>query len=68
MSPCGSAFKPDQPLDPKQCVRQQPKEIVGDADVTGSAFLANPDDRKYLFRNLHANSFPCSFEQMTRLF
>lgn len=57
LSQCGPAFKPGQPLDPKQCVRQQPKVLVGGAGVTGSTFLANPDDRTYLFENLHANSF-----------
>lgn len=57
LSQCGPAFKPGQALDSKQCVRQQPKVLVGGAGVTGSAFLANPDYRKYLFENLHANSF-----------
>ena len=57
LSQCGPAFKPGQPLNPKQCVRQQPKVLVGGAGVTGSAFLANPDYRKYLFENLQANSF-----------
>lgn len=57
LSQCGPAFKPGQPLDPKQCVRQQPRVLVGGAGVTGSAFLANPDYRKYLFDNLQANSF-----------
>ena len=57
LSQCGPAFKPGQPLDPKLCVRQQPKVLVGGAGVTGTAFLANPDYRKYLFENLQANSF-----------
>ena len=57
LSQCGPAFQSGQPLDPKQCVRQQPRVLVGGAGVTGSAFLANPDYRKYLFDNLQANSF-----------
>lgn len=57
LSQCGPAFKPGQPLDPKHCVSQQPKLLVGGVGVTGSAFLANPDYRKYLFDNLQANSF-----------
>lgn len=57
LSQCGPAFKPGQPMDPKQCVRQQPKVLVGGAGVTGTAFLANPAYRKYLFDNLQANSF-----------
>jgi len=57
MSECGPALKPGPPLDPKQCVRQQPKVLVRGAGVTGSAFLANPNNRKQLFENLYANSF-----------
>ncbi len=57
LSQCGPAFQPGQPLDPKQCVRHQPKVLVGGAGVTGTAFLANPAYRKYLFDNLQANSF-----------
>jgi adenosylhomocysteine nucleosidase len=54
---CGPAHQAGQPLDPKQCVRQQPKVLVGGVGVTGTAFLANPAYRKYLFDNLQANSF-----------
>jgi adenosylhomocysteine nucleosidase len=57
LSQCGPAFKPGQPLDAKQCVRQQPKVLVGGAGVTGTAFLANAAYRKYLFERLEANSF-----------
>jgi len=57
LSQCGPAHQVGQPLDPKQCVRQQPQVLVGGAGVTGTAFLANPDYRKYLFDKLQANSF-----------
>ena len=45
------------PLDPKRCVRQQPKLVVGGAGATASVFLANAAYRKYLFDELQANTF-----------
>ncbi len=54
---CGPSVKPDGPVDPKACVRQQPRLLVGGAGVSGTAFLANPAYRKYLFEHLQANTF-----------
>lgn len=68
LAQCGPNAKPAAPstaanaaagaaLDPKACVKQPPKLVVGGAGVTGTAFLANPDYRKYLFQHLQANTF-----------
>ena len=42
--------------DPKQCVKEQPKLIVGGRGVSGTAFLANPQYRQYLFEQLQAET------------
>jgi adenosylhomocysteine nucleosidase len=42
--------------DPKQCVREQPQFIVGGRGVSGTAFLANPHYRAYLFEQLQAET------------
>ncbi|MES2946195.1 MAG: 5'-methylthioadenosine/S-adenosylhomocysteine nucleosidase [Pseudomonadota bacterium] len=57
LSQCGPSAKPDQVPDPRLCVRQQPRLLVGGAGVTGTAFLAHPAYRKYLFQHLEANTF-----------
>ena len=57
LSQCGPAAKPDAALDAKQCVRQMPRLVVGGAGASATVFLANADYRKYLFENLHANTF-----------
>ena len=44
------------PPDPKLCVAGQPRLVVGGRGVSGTAFLANPDYRKYLFEQLGAGS------------
>ena len=41
-------------IDPKQCVREKPQLIVGGRGVSGTAFLANPHYRAYLFEHLQA--------------
>ena len=41
-------------IDVKQCVREQPQLIVGGRGVSGTAFLANPHYRAYLFEQLQA--------------
>jgi len=42
--------------DPKQCVKTQPELVVGGRGVSGTAFLANPQYRAYLFEQLHAQT------------
>ena len=42
--------------DPKLCVATQPRVIVGGRGVSGTAFLANPAYRRYLFEELRAQT------------
>jgi len=42
--------------DPKLCVGTQPRVVVGGRGVSGTAFLANPAYRRYLFDELHAQT------------
>jgi adenosylhomocysteine nucleosidase len=42
--------------DPKLCVGTQPRVIVGGRGVSGTAFLANPAYRRYLFDELRAQT------------
>jgi adenosylhomocysteine nucleosidase len=55
---CGprAAKDADGTHDPKHCVREQPRLIVGGRGVSGTAFLANPAYRKYLFEHLQAET------------
>jgi adenosylhomocysteine nucleosidase len=58
LSQCGGApATPETAPDPKRCMKHTPKMVVGGAGVSGTAFLANADYRKYLFENLQANTF-----------
>ena len=43
--------------DPALCVKATPQVIVGGRGVSGTAFLANPQYRSYLFEQLHAETF-----------
>jgi adenosylhomocysteine nucleosidase len=43
--------------DPALCVKTAPQVIVGGRGVSGSAFLANPQYRAYLFEQLQAQTF-----------
>jgi adenosylhomocysteine nucleosidase len=43
--------------DPALCVKTTPQVIVGGRGVSGTAFLANPQYRTYLFEQLHAETF-----------
>ena len=43
--------------DPALCVKATPQVIVGGRGVSGTAFLANPQYRTYLFEQLHAETF-----------
>jgi adenosylhomocysteine nucleosidase len=43
--------------DPTMCVKTVPQVIVGGRGVSGSAFLANPQYRTYLFEQLQAQTF-----------
>ena len=43
--------------DPALCVKTTPQVIVGGRGVSGSAFLANPQYRRYLFEQLQAQTF-----------
>ena len=56
---CGpkAAKGPTGERDPKACVTAQPRLIVGGRGVSGSAFLANPHYRRYLFEQLQAQTF-----------
>ena len=51
---CGP--KAQGPDDAKQCVKTQPELVVGGRGVSGTAFLANPQYRAYLFEQLHAET------------
>jgi adenosylhomocysteine nucleosidase len=42
--------------DPKLCVGTQPRVVVGGRGVSGTAFLANPEYRRYLFDELRAQT------------
>jgi len=42
--------------DPKLCVGTQPRVVVGGRGVSGTAFLANPAYRRYLFDELRAQT------------
>jgi len=54
---CGPRAKSSSgDLDPTQCVREQPQFIVGGRGVSGTAFLANPHYRAYLFAQLQAET------------
>ncbi|WP_417069786.1 5'-methylthioadenosine/S-adenosylhomocysteine nucleosidase [Niveibacterium terrae] len=44
------------PREPLQCVEQTPQLHVGGRGISGSAFLANPDYRAYLFETLSATA------------
>jgi adenosylhomocysteine nucleosidase len=44
------------PRNSKQCVGEQPRLIVGGRGVSGTAFLANPQYRSYLFEHLKADT------------
>lgn len=44
------------PREPRQCVEQMPRLHVGGRGISGSAFLANPDYRAYLFETLQAQA------------
>lgn len=46
----------DAPPDPRLCVKTQPRLVVGGLGVSGTAFLANPQYRAYLFEQLHAET------------
>jgi len=54
---CGPRARlPSGETDPKQCVSEQPRLIVGGRGVSGTAFLANPHYRAYLFEQLQAET------------
>ena len=54
---CGPRAKAsDGAVDPKLCVAQTPRLIVGGRGVSGTAFLANPHYRAYLFEQLQAET------------
>ena len=56
---CGpkAVKSPGADPDPALCVKSEPQVIVGGRGVSGSAFLANPQYRAYLFEQLHAEAF-----------
>jgi len=56
---CGpkAARTPGAEPDPALCVKSVPQVIVGGRGVSGTAFLANPQYRSYLFEQLHAETF-----------
>jgi adenosylhomocysteine nucleosidase len=55
---CGPKARatPGAAPDPALCVKSQPEVIVGGRGVSGTAFLANPQYRTYLFEQLHAET------------
>jgi adenosylhomocysteine nucleosidase len=59
LSRCGpKAVKaPGGDPDPALCVGTTPQVIVGGRGVSGTAFLANAQYRRYLFEQLHAETF-----------
>ena len=54
--PKASATPGAQP-DPKLCVKTLPQVIVGGRGASGTAFLANPQYRTYLFEQLQVQTF-----------
>ena len=56
---CGpkAVKSPGAEPDPTMCVKTVPQVIVGGRGVSGSAFLANPQYRTYLFEQLQAQTF-----------
>ena len=55
---CGpKAKRADATLDEKQCVRQQPRLLVGGRGVSATVFLANAQYRAYLHEVLDAQTF-----------
>ena len=56
---CGpkAVKSPGAAPDPSLCVKTQPTVVVGGRGVSGSAFLANPQYRAYLFEHLQARTF-----------
>ena len=56
---CGpkAAKSPGAEPDPALCVKTAPQVIVGGRGVSGTAFLANPQYRTYLFDQLQAQTF-----------
>lgn len=51
---CGP--KATGPDDAKQCVKTQPELVVGGRGVSGTAFLANPEVRRWLYEELGART------------
>jgi len=54
---CGPKALQTGSLDEKQCVRVQPRLIVGGRGVSAPVFLANPHYRAYLFDTLQVETF-----------
>ena len=56
---CGpkAVQSPGAEPDPSLCVKTMPTVVVGGRGVSGSAFLANPQYRAYLFEHLQARTF-----------
>ncbi|MFL6699746.1 MAG: 5'-methylthioadenosine/S-adenosylhomocysteine nucleosidase [Vitreoscilla sp.] len=56
---CGpkATKSPGAEPDPALCVKTVPQVIVGGRGVSGTAFLANPQYRSYLFEQLQAQTF-----------
>lgn len=55
---CGpKAKRADAMIDEKQCVRQQPRLLVGGRGVSATVFLANAQYRTYLHEVLEAQTF-----------
>ena len=56
---CGpkATKSPGAEPDPALCVKTAPQVIVGGRGVSGTAFLANPQYRTYLFEQLQAQTF-----------
>jgi adenosylhomocysteine nucleosidase len=59
LSRCGprAVKAPGADPDPALCVGTTPQVIVGGRGVSGTAFLANAQYRRYLFEQLHAETF-----------
>ncbi|HEX6703943.1 MAG TPA: 5'-methylthioadenosine/S-adenosylhomocysteine nucleosidase [Albitalea sp.] len=54
---CGPrARQPSGAPDPAQCVAQTPRLVIGGRGVSGTAFLANPHYRQYLFEQIQAET------------
>jgi adenosylhomocysteine nucleosidase len=54
---CGPKARAGAEPDPASCVKTTPRVIVGGRGVSGTAFLANPQYRTYLFEQLQAQAF-----------